>query len=219
MLPKISVSSSAEMHPVPFGNPFAMGSKPLQVQVVSASWKDKMLDVGARLVVAFVVISALVASLGKSDIVRDIGKNPAIQKVQGSDVRFSDVKGVDEAKAELEEIVEFLKDPQKFTRLGGKLPRGVLLNGAPGTGKTLMARAVAGEANVPFYFASGSDFEEMYVGLGAKRVRELFKDAKKHVRNINIENLLTWKYRVPASFSSMKLMPSVANDPKRNTLP
>lgn len=95
-------------------------------------------------------------------------------------VTFEDVAGVDEAKQDLEEIVEFLRDPQKFQRLGGKIPRGVLLVGPPGTGKTLLARSVAGEANVPFFTISGSDFVEMFVGVGASRVRDMFEQAKKN---------------------------------------
>jgi cell division protease FtsH len=95
-------------------------------------------------------------------------------------VTFNDVAGVEEAKEELQEIVEFLKDPKKFTRLGGKIPRGVLLVGPPGSGKTLLARAVAGEANVPFFSISGSDFVEMFVGVGASRVRDLFQQGHKH---------------------------------------
>jgi len=94
-------------------------------------------------------------------------------------VTFADVAGVDEAKDELAEIVEFLKDPSKFQRLGGKIPKGVLMVGAPGTGKTLLARAIAGEANVPFFTISGSDFVEMFVGVGASRVRDMFDQAKK----------------------------------------
>src|SRR5436853_279178 len=95
-------------------------------------------------------------------------------------VTFEDVAGVDEAKQDLQEIVEFLRDPGKFQRLGGKIPRGVLLVGPPGTGKTLIARAVAGEANVPFFTISGSDFVEMFVGVGASRVRDMFEQAKKN---------------------------------------
>ena len=95
-------------------------------------------------------------------------------------VTFADVAGVDEAKQDLEEIVEFLRDPQKFQRLGGRIPRGVLLVGPPGTGKTLLARSVAGEANVPFFTISGSDFVDMFVGIGASRVRDLFEQAKKN---------------------------------------
>jgi len=95
-------------------------------------------------------------------------------------VTFEDVAGVDEAKQDLEEVVEFLKDPQKFQRLGGKIPKGALLVGPPGTGKTLIARAVAGEANVPFFTISGSDFVEMFVGVGASRVRDMFEQAKKN---------------------------------------
>jgi cell division protease FtsH len=95
-------------------------------------------------------------------------------------ITFKDVAGVDEAKEELQEIIEFLKNPKKFQRLGGRIPKGVLLVGAPGTGKTLLARAVAGEANVPFFSISGSDFVEMFVGVGASRVRDLFEQGKKH---------------------------------------
>jgi cell division protease FtsH len=95
-------------------------------------------------------------------------------------VTFEDVAGIDEAKEELEEIVEYLKDPMKFQRLGGKIPKGALLVGPPGTGKTLLARAIAGEANVPFFTISGSDFVEMFVGVGASRVRDMFEQAKKN---------------------------------------
>ncbi|MBN2688539.1 MAG: ATP-dependent zinc metalloprotease FtsH [Deltaproteobacteria bacterium] len=97
-----------------------------------------------------------------------------------SKVTFDDVAGIDEAKQELEEVVDFLKDPKKFTRLGGRIPKGVLLVGPPGTGKTLLARAIAGEADVPFMSISGSDFVEMFVGVGASRVRDLFNQGKKH---------------------------------------
>ena len=106
-------------------------------------------------------------------------------------VTFKDVAGIDEAKAELEEIVEFLKDPTKFQRLGGKIPKGALLVGPPGTGKTLLARAIAGEANVPFFSISGSDFVEMFVGVGASRVRDMFEQGEKVLL---------------ASYSLMKLM-------------
>ncbi len=109
------------------------------------------------------------------------GKSKA--KLLGEDqikVNFSDVAGCDEAKEEVSELVEFLKDPAKFTKLGGKLPRGILMVGSPGTGKTLLAKAIAGEAKVPFFTISGSDFVEMFVGVGASRVRDMFEQAKKH---------------------------------------
>ncbi len=109
------------------------------------------------------------------------GKSKAklLTEAQGK-VTFNDVAGVEEAKEEVEEIVEFLKDPKKFSRLGGKIPKGALLIGPPGTGKTLLARAIAGEANVPFFSISGSDFVEMFVGVGASRVRDMFEQGKKH---------------------------------------
>jgi len=101
---------------------------------------------------------------------------------EGGDMKvtFKDVAGIDEAKEELEEIIDFLRDPHKFTKLGGRIPKGVLLAGAPGTGKTLLAKAIAGEAEVPFFTISGSDFVEMFVGVGASRVRDLFNQGKKH---------------------------------------
>jgi len=110
---------------------------------------------------------------GKSRARLYMGKNK-------SDVTFKDVAGCDEVKEELQEIIEFLKDPKKFQRLGGKIPKGVLLYGPPGTGKTLLAKAVAGEAGVPFFSASGSEFVEMFVGVGAARVRDLFEQGRKH---------------------------------------
>ncbi len=109
------------------------------------------------------------------------GKTRAkLQEGGETKVTFKDVAGIDESKAELEEIIDFLRDPQKFTKLGGRIPKGVLLAGSPGTGKTLLARAIAGEAEVPFFTISGSDFVEMFVGVGASRVRDLFTQGKKN---------------------------------------
>jgi cell division protease FtsH len=109
------------------------------------------------------------------------GKSRArLQSDQGPKVTFNDVAGIEEAKEELREIIDFLKDPKKFTRLGGRIPKGVLLMGSPGTGKTLLAKAIAGEAGVPFFSISGSDFVEMFVGVGASRVRDLFIQGKRN---------------------------------------
>ena len=109
------------------------------------------------------------------------GKSRArLLTAQQKKATFKDVAGIDEAKEELQEIIDFLKDPQKFQKLGGRIPKGVLLVGPPGTGKTLLARAIAGEANVPFFSISGSDFVEMFVGVGASRVRDLFEQGKKN---------------------------------------
>lgn len=109
------------------------------------------------------------------------GKSKAkLMNENANKITFADVAGVDEAKEEVQEIIEFLRDPKKYTRLGGRIPKGVLLMGSPGTGKTLIARAIAGEANVPFFSISGSDFVEMFVGVGASRVRDLFEQGKKN---------------------------------------
>jgi ATP-dependent metalloprotease len=126
--------------------------------------------------ISMMVVHLAVESLGTVKKLGGKAENEA--KAEHQTVRFSDVHGCDEAKEELQELVDFLKSPDKFNTLGGKLPKGVLLVGPPGTGKTLLARAVAGEAGVPFFFMSGSEFDEVYVGVGAKRVRELFAAAK-----------------------------------------
>ena len=111
---------------------------------------------------------------------------------QQKKITFKDVAGVEEAKEELQEIIEFLREPQKFQRLGGRIPKGVLLVGPPGTGKTLLARAIAGEASVPFFSISGSDFVEMFVGVGASRVRDLFEQGKKNAPCIVFQSVTFW---------------------------
>lgn len=140
-------------------------------------------------IVAMIALFAFVfreASGGKGSKINSFGKARAKVALSGdkNKIRFTDVAGADEEKQELQEIVEFLKDPAKFTKLGAKIPHGVLLMGPPGTGKTLLAKAVAGEAGVPFYSISGSDFVEMYVGVGASRVRDLFDTARKNPASI-----------------------------------
>ena len=108
----------------------------------------------------------------------DFGRSRARLSEDGGKTKFSDVAGLNEEKEEVSELIDFLKNPKKFQKLGARIPKGVLLVGPPGTGKTLLAKAVAGEANVPFFFISGSDFVELFVGVGASRVRDMFKQAK-----------------------------------------
>jgi cell division protease FtsH len=130
--------------------------------------------------IAFIVLRQMQKGGGASGAM-GFGKSKAkLLTEKHGKVTFDDVAGIDEARDELQEIVEFLKDPQKFSRLGGKIPKGALLVGSPGTGKTLLARAIAGEAGVPFFSISGSDFVEMFVGVGASRVRDMFEQAKKN---------------------------------------
>lgn len=128
---------------------------------------------------AYVVLIMFTFAVEATGVIKKVGatQNNEAQP-QHQTVRFSDVHGCDEAKEELQELVEFLKAPERFSTLGGKLPKGVLLVGPPGTGKTLLARAVAGESGVPFFFMSGAEFDEIYVGVGAKRVRDLFNNAR-----------------------------------------
>lgn len=129
----------------------------------------------------FTYLSLVVVTMmidGLNTFKRTGGRQDSEVKPENQTTRFSDVHGCDEAKEELQELVEFLRNPDKFSTLGGKLPKGILLVGPPGTGKTLLARAVAGEAGVPFFYMSGSEFDEVYVGVGAKRVRDLFTSAK-----------------------------------------
>jgi len=141
---------------------------------------DKFLKLTALLILGYIIFQFLTGSTG-SDIASTLPFNigDAHTQVTNVDLKLDDVKGVDEAKEELQEIVAYLKDPKKFAKLGARLPKGLLLVGEPGTGKTMLARAIAGEAGVPFLYSSGSAFDEMFVGVGPKRIRSLFEDAKK----------------------------------------
>jgi cell division protease FtsH len=148
---------------------------------IDSKWLTNILSWIIPLVFFFFIWRILFSRIGPETSVMSFGKSRAkIFAEKEKKVTFVDVAGIDEAKEELKEVVEFLKNPGKFQRLGGKIPKGVLLVGTPGTGKTLLARAVAGEANVPFFSISGSDFVEMFVGVGAARVRDLFAQAQNH---------------------------------------
>mmetsp|Transcript_11758 Transcript_11758/g.28980 ORF Transcript_11758/g.28980 Transcript_11758/m.28980 type:complete len:696 (-) Transcript_11758:194-2281(-) len=174
---------SPSYHPSGSMMPVGTLDAPVYVQMKPESWRDRILGSlisAAGLVIVF-SIAAFAGGYFVSDRLPGVGRTKSANEVSPinvSKISFDDVKGCKEAKMELQEIVQFLKEPEKFTRLGGNLPRGVLLMGPPGTGKTLLAKAVAGEAGVPFFSASGSEFEEMYVGVGARRVRDLFAAAK-----------------------------------------
>ena len=151
------------------------GQKENWLMTIFVSWFPMLLLIGV-----WIFFMRQMQGGGKGGAL-SFGKTRARLMEQGTNkVTFADVAGIDEAKEELEEIIDFLKDPHKFTQLGGRIPKGVLLAGSPGTGKTLLARAIAGEADVPFFSISGSDFVEMFVGVGASRVRDLFNQGKKH---------------------------------------
>ena len=143
------------------------------------SWLPTIISTVVIVGIAIFFFRFLMASAGGNKQALDFNKSRA-RRIDNSKVRFKDVAGCDEEKAEMIEIVDYLKQPKKYTKCGAKLPKGVLLVGPPGTGKTLLAKAVAGEANVPFFSISGSDFVEMFVGVGAGRVRDLFKTAKQN---------------------------------------
>ena len=141
-------------------------------------WGPTIISIGVTVLIALFLFSMLSRSVnGSNNKALEFNRSRA-RKVDNSKVRFSDVAGCDEEKAEMEELVQYLKEPQKFAKFGAKLPKGILLVGSPGTGKTLLAKAVAGEAGVPFFSISGSDFVEMFVGVGAGRVRDMFRKAK-----------------------------------------
>ncbi|XP_043717118.1 ATP-dependent zinc metalloprotease FTSH 11, chloroplastic/mitochondrial isoform X2 [Telopea speciosissima] len=184
----------------PFVSPGISEKQPLHVVMVDPKASNRSARIAQELIstILFTVVVGLMWVMGAAALQKYVGSLGGIgtsgvgssssyapkelnkEVMPEKNVKtFKDVKGCDDAKQELEEVVEYLKNPTKFTRLGGKLPKGILLTGAPGTGKTLLAKAIAGEAGVPFFYRAGSEFEEMFVGVGARRVRSLFQAAKK----------------------------------------
>ncbi|XP_042481242.1 ATP-dependent zinc metalloprotease FTSH 11, chloroplastic/mitochondrial-like [Macadamia integrifolia] len=184
----------------PFCSPGISEKQPLHVVMVDPKASNRSARIAQELIstILFTVVVGLMWVMGAAALQKYVGSLGGIgasgvgssssyapkelnkEVMPEKNVKtFKDVKGCDDAKQELEEVVEYLKNPAKFTRLGGKLPKGILLTGAPGTGKTLLAKAIAGEAGVPFFYRAGSEFEEMFVGVGARRVRSLFQAAKK----------------------------------------
>jgi cell division protease FtsH len=145
-----------------------------EISLPKTTARSRMLELAPTLIIASLVVVLLLyqTNLGRGKSGHRIRQRPT--------VRFADVAGIEEAKAEVQEVIDFLREPAKYNKLGGNLPKGILLIGPPGTGKTMLAKAIAGEANANFFSASGSDFNEVFVGVGAKRVRELFKQARQH---------------------------------------
>ncbi|KAL1565520.1 ATP-dependent zinc metalloprotease FTSH 11, chloroplastic/mitochondrial, variant 2 [Salvia divinorum] len=191
---------ASENEDEPFANPGVSEKQPLHVMVVDPKMSSRSSRFAQEVIstIVFTVAVGLVWIMGAAALQKYIGglggigtpgvgssssyapKDLNKEIMPENNVKtFKDVKGCDDAKEELEEVVEYLRNPSKFTRLGGKLPKGILLTGSPGTGKTLLAKAIAGEAGVPFFYRAGSEFEEMFVGVGARRVRSLFQAAKK----------------------------------------
>jgi len=161
---------------------------------IESHWVGTLLSWVVPALVFVVIWGVLMQRMGPASGLMTIGKSKAkVYMEKSTGVSFDDVAGIDEARAELMEIVDFLKQPERYRRLGGKIPKGVLLVGAPGTGKTLLAKAVAGEAGVPFFSLSGADFVEMFVGVGAARVRDLFAQAQATAPSIIfIDSWMPW---------------------------
>ncbi|MCB0784263.1 MAG: AAA family ATPase, partial [Flavobacteriales bacterium] len=174
-----------------------------------------VLFLGIMIAIWMFVMRRIGGGGGPGGQIFNIGKSRAqvFEGGKSTNVTFNDVAGLDEAKEELQEIVDFLKNPKKYTDLGAKIPKGALLVGPPGTGKTLLAKAVAGEAQVPFFSLSGSDFVEMFVGVGASRVRDLFKQAKEKAPSIIFIDEIDAIGRARGRSVSMG-----ANDERENTL-